>query len=505
MMKINQKNIQEVYGSASGQYGALETRRRSLEYLWKESSKLTLPYIFPEEGISESAELPTPFNSIGPSAVNALASKLLLTLLPPTGNFFRLLPYEDDVEELDEDARQEVDTLLSRAEQDILMEIDKQALRVPLYEAMKYLIITGNSLVYKVPNGSIKTFSPYEYVVERDYIGNVLKIVIREYISKTALPDKVIDLLEQDEENKTDKTEEQEVAIYTVVLRTSSNKFSTYQEVEGNMIPGSYKTYKENLLPYIPLRWTSSNNEYYGRGLVEQYLGDLRRLEGLSQMLMEASGISAKTIFGLRPGSTTKIEDLNQAYNGDFIMGDLEREVSVLRVEKGNDLAVAERQAQLIESRLAQAFLMLSGQVRDSERTTATEVRAVAAELEATLGGTFSILAAELQLPLIALVMNDINPNFDELTEPAITTGVSAISREKDFNNLNIMMQTLSQLGPEVVAQYLDIEGYLKAVSTSLGFDASTMVKTEEDRLKEQQQQMQMQQEQVAATTDMGV
>lgn len=499
-MKLTEKNIQTEYGLAVDQYGALESRRRSLEYLWKEASKLTLPHIFPEEGITESAELPTPYNSVGAAGVNALSSKLLLTLLPPTGNFFRLLPYEEDLAELEEEGKAEVDKLLSKIEQDILMEIDRKNLRVPLFEAMKFLIITGNTMLYKVPNGGLKAFSPYQYVVERDYVGNILKTVIKEPMAYTALPPVVQDIISIDMEAKKEDTD---IDIYTVILRTSNDSFTTYQEVQGTMIPGTFKKYKENMLPYIVLRWTSSSSEYYGRGLVEQYLGDLRRLEGFSQLLSEGAGISAKTIFGLRPGSSLQVDDLNNAYNGDFIIGDLEREVSVLKVDKANDLAVAERMAMGLEQKLSRAFMMMSGNIRDSERTTATEVRATSAELEATFGGTYSVLASELQLPLITLTMNDINPNFEKLTEPTITTGTSAISREKDFNNLNIMLQSIASLGPEVVAEYLDVEGYLKSVSTSLGFDAEVMVKSAEQRQSEQEQRAA--QEQAAQPQGQGI
>ena len=494
-MILNEINIQDHYGTADSQYTALEPRRRSLEHLWKQSSELTLPYVFPEEGISESAELPTPYNSLGPAGVNSLASKLILTLLPPTGNFFRLLPYDEDVEDLSEEELADVDTELSKAEQAILAEIDKRALRVPLFEAMKYLIITGNTLIYKVPNGSIKTFSPYQYVVERDYVGNILKIIIKEQIAFTALPEGVQEICKRDEveayhKKGTDTSDDED--IYTVILRTEPDKFVSYQEINERVIPNSYKKHKEKDLPYIPLRWTSNLNEYYGRGLVEQYLGDLRRLEALSQLIVEGAAVQAKIVFGLRPGSTLKVDDLNNAYNGDVIMGDLEREVTTWSVNKGGDFQVPMQVMQQIEGRLSSAFLMMAGNIRDSERTTATEVRAVAAELEATLGGTYSILAADLQIPLVTLVLNDISKQLGDLTEPSIVTGTSAISREKDFNNLNTMMQAIGALGPEVLSTYLDIPGYLRSLSTSLGFDASVMVKSDE-RLKAEQQAQQQQ------------
>ena len=53
-------------------------------------SKLTLPYIMPDEGFGASSRLETPFAGVGARGVNNLASKLLLALLPPNAPFFRL-------------------------------------------------------------------------------------------------------------------------------------------------------------------------------------------------------------------------------------------------------------------------------------------------------------------------------------------------------------------------------------------------------------------------------
>jgi len=134
---------------------------------------------------------------------------------------------------------------------------------------------------------------------------------------------------------------------------------------------------------------------------------------------------------------------------------------------------------------------------------TATEVRATINELEAGLGGVFTTLAAEFQTPLIKLLLDELNSKVLKVSEVSITTGVSAISREKDFQNLQVMLQSIAQLGPEVIAQYLDVRGYLSKVAVSLGMNPDEIVKSEEQLMKEQQQAMQMQQQQMAAEAGM--
>ncbi len=503
MDKVNP--LHEQYGFASDWYKNNETVRSSLEQEWKDSSQLTLPYVFPEEGQDEAATMPTPYNSVGASGVNTLASKLLLALLPPTGIFFRLLPDKDVVEDLPEEEMEKLDSDLAQVEKDVIEYINQKAMRVPVYEAIKLLVITGNAMLYKIPNGSFKVFSPYQYVVQRDYEGNVLTQCIKELMDIKTLPSKVQKQIEEASEVTTPDvqgTELKEVSVYTMIVREGPNKYKVFQEINNVIIDGTEKTYNEDYLPYITLRWTTVNNESYGRGLVSQYLGDLRSLEGLTQTIVEGAGIAAMHLFGLRPGSQLKVEDLNNAYNGEFVLGDLEREVSVLQVNKGSDLGVPLNLMQQLEARLGKAFMLMSGQIRDSERTTATEVRATAAELEATLGGVFSVLAAEFQTPVITLILEELQPKALKIAVPSVTTGISAISREKDFNNLNTMLQSIAQLGPEVIAQYLNVPAYLGQIATSLGMEPGDIVKSPEQIQQEQQaaqqQQAAMQEQQVA-------
>ena len=498
----NAQEIEDKYGSSESQYELLSNHKDSLDGTWEECAELTLPYIFPRSDLDESETLPTPFNSLGPSAVNALSSKLLLALIPPTGPFFRLMPDKAKLEGLEEDQITQLDKELSDLEQDVVEQITLQGLRVPLFEAMKLLIVTGNAMLYKTKNKGLKVFSPHQYVVKRDFVGNMTEVIIKETMSYVSLPNKVQKQLEAEEtlmEGETTEIKLKNVDVYTRVTKTETDGFCTWQSIGDSIIDGSIKNYTEDSLPYIPLRWSTINNEDYGRGLVEQYIGDLRSLEGLTQTIVEGSGIAAQFIFGLRAGSTLNLEDLNNAQNGEFVMGDLEKEVSVLQVNKGPDLQVPMAMISEIESRLSKAFLMVGGNIRDSERTTAVEVRATVSELESVLGGVYTVLATELQKPLITLILNELAPKVLKITDVSITTGISAISRERDFQNLNTMVQAITQFGPEAMATYLNMGEYFSQVASSLGMDSSKIVKSDEQVQQEQALQAKAQQEAVDA------
>lgn len=495
---MQENEILEKYGTSKDRYKRLSNKRQPLETIWRDCSSLTLPYVFPFDERSETQSYDTPYNSIGAASVNNLASKLLMALMPASGNFFRLMPHAEVVSQMEKQDLEELDKELSQIERDITTLIDIQSLRVPMFEALKILIITGNVLVYKVKGGGMKIFNPYEYGVSRDYVGNIVEIVMEEEISKSVLPENVKEFIENNEKHDKD---EDEVEIYTSVVRKSKDKYIAYQEVEGMIIPGSITEYNADELPYMALRWTSAFDEAYGRGLIEQYLGDLRSLEGLSKIMLDGSGIASKFVFGLRPASTTKLEDITSAKNGDIIMGDLERDITVLTTNKAPDLQIPYQVMQSLESRLNRAFLNVQGGIRDSERTTAVEVRATIAELEAALGGTYSILAQEFQLPLLTLLLKEVNPKVLDITTPGIVTGASAISRERDLQNLTYMVQSMAQLGPEVLMSSLKVDGYLRQVATALGIDPDAVVKSQEEKQQEQEQAMQQQQQMMQMQT----
>ena len=114
------------------------------------------------------------------------------------------------------------------------------------------------------------------------------------------LSDKVEETEEQVKEEVTNSDEDTQdidltpVDVYTRITKTSDSNFIAWQEIKDVILDNSTKTYNDNTLPYIPLRWSTVNNEDYGRGLVEQYIGDLRSLEGLTQTIVEGSGIAAQ-------------------------------------------------------------------------------------------------------------------------------------------------------------------------------------------------------------------
>ena len=86
-----------------------------------------------------------------------------------------------------------------------------------------------------------------------------------------------------------------------------------HQEVDGEVLPRSMSKAPIDANPWLVLRFNHVDGEVYGRGRVEEFIGDLKSLEALSQALVEGSAAAAKVVFTVSPSSTTKPATLAKA------------------------------------------------------------------------------------------------------------------------------------------------------------------------------------------------
>jgi hypothetical protein len=136
-----------------------------------------------------------------------------------------------------------------------------------------------------------------------------------------------------------------------------------------------------------------------------------------------------------------------------------------------------------------QAFLSASSAARDSERTTATEIRYMAADLEKSLGGVYSILSLELQRPLAYQLLAQTKVDLSSLgIELVIVTGVEALGRNVELDKIRQFNQLIQELGsPEIILSRLNVGVYISKIANSLGLDTSDLIKSEEQIQQEQQ------------------
>lgn len=488
--------------SLKQRYEQLFSDREPFLIKGRTAAELTIPSILPPRGHSNLTEYPTPYQSIGAQGVNNLSSKLLLTLLPPNTSCFRLTITDFTLKNLEAEARGEVEEGLAQIERAAMEDIEAKAVRVPVFEALKHLLIVGNALLYMEKSGATKIIPLEQYVVRRDGMGNILEIIILEAIDKSLLPTDVRERVGAEGDTSVYKNYD----LYTGVFRSEDGKsFEVWQEVEGFEVPSGRGVYKADKLPFIPLRLMRISGENYGRSFVGEYMGDLISLEDLTKSIVDGASAAARILFLVAPNSATKSSNLAKAANGAFVAGSA-NDVTTLQLNKSADFSVAERTITRLETRLSLVFLMNSSVQRNAERVTAEEIKFMAQELESALGGVYSLLSLELQLPLMRLILNELQaqkrvPKLPKEVKPVIVTGIEALGRGQELGKLSTLLQYLAPLGADVIAKQINIGDYIKRVVSSLGIDALGLLKTEEQIAQEAQEAQQAQQQQLTDQT----
>ena len=506
---------------AQSRYGQLTADRQQFLDMARKAAYLTLPYLLTEDGHTQGGVLHTPWQSVGAKGVNVLASKLMLALFPVNTSFFKLQVNDAELEnmpDLPEDVRSEIDLSLSKIERTVMQQISETTDRVQLDAALKHLIVTGNALLY-AGKKSLKLYPLDRFVVSRDGDGNVLEIITKEIVDRSLLPKEFQtnpaasgegpavspdNLVGEDGPKfgvagRGNKGQSDDAVVYTCVkLKDGQHKW--YQECDGVVIPGSQSSSPLKSSPWMPLRFNNVDGESYGRGRVEEFIGDLQSLESLMRSMVEGSAAAAKVVFVVNPGSTTKPQALANATNGSIIAGRPD-DVSVVQVGKTADFRTVLEMINMLTQRLSDAFLVLD--VRKSERTTATEVQATIQELNEQLGGIYSGLTAELLQPylnrkLFILTRSGKTPSLPKgLVAPTVVAGLYGIGRGQDKQALVEFVSTLAQsMGPEALAQYVNPTEFIKRLAAASGIDYLNLIKSPETMEQEQQkmQQAQMQQ-----------
>jgi len=489
--------------SAKTRYDSLSSNRSQFLNIAEEAAKLTIPYLIRgEEDYNHGAKnLSTPWQSVGAKGVVTLAAKLQLALVPPNTSFFKLQVNDGMLGQVEPQVKTELDLSFAKIERTIMDSISASDDRVVIHQALKHLVVAGNALVFMGKDG-LKLFPLHRYVLERDGNGNVIEIVTKEKISKKLLPELEDDLNVEDESEQND-----DVDVYTHVRR-DNNRFLWHQEVNDKILPKSISKAPLDANPWLPLRFNTVDGEPYGRGRVEEFMGDLKSLEALSQAITEGSAAAAKVVFVVSPSSTTKPQTLANAGNGAIVQGRPD-DIGVVQVGKQADFATAYQMMQTLEKRLSEAFLILS--VRQSERTTAEEVRMTQMELEQQLGGLFSVLTVEFLVPYLNRKLSVFQktgeiPRLPKgIVQPTIVAGVNALGRGQDRESLGQFLTTISQtMGPEATQQYINPEEVIKRLAVAQGIDILNLVRGMEEVQQERQQAVQQAQQVELQKAQMG-
>ncbi len=493
-------------GIARERYEALRGVRAQFLDVARLAAQLTLPYLikYDSDYTETHKRLITPWQSVGAKCVTNLAAKLMLSVLPPQTTFFKLQIRDDQLgQEMDPTIRSELDLSFSKIERMIMDYVNGQNDRVVIHAAFKHLIVGGNALLYMGKDG-MKNYPLNRFVVNRDGDGNIIELVTKELIARNVLASDLpagffkdkINPVSNDTAGVMNSTNDEGVEVYTYVrMNKQRTQWIWHQEVFDQIIPGSRSTAPKDASPWIVLRYNVVDGEDYGRGRVEEFMGDFRSLEALTKAITEGSAAAAKVVFLVSPSSTTKPQTIADAGNGAIVQGRPD-DVGVIQVGKTADFKTAYEMIGQLTQRLQEAFMILN--VRQSERTTAEEVRLTQLELEQSLGGLFSLMTTEFLVPYLKRTMLVLQRSGQlpkipkDLVRPQVVAGINAIGRGQDFQSLTGFITTIAQtMGPEAIQKYIAGDEYIRRLAAAQGIDVLNLIKTQQQLQAENEQQQQ--------------
>jgi hypothetical protein len=506
---------------AAERYAALEPTREPFLKRARDSAALTVPYLMPPAGFGPHTELPTPYQSIGARGIRTLSSKLLLALFPANTPFFKYSIDDLTLRKLEAEngqagMRGEVEKALSAREKAVLQEMETALFRPAAFTALQHLLAAGNFLMYVPDKGATRGYRLDQYVVRRDPAGNLLEFITKEAVLPGSLPPQTRAVIEASvgtnappsgktvtasvSDQKPTAVDAATWDLYTLVCRNyANNRWEIFQEINGIKVPDSEGHYPLDKLPWLVLRLSSQPGESYGRSYVEEYLGDLDSLEGLTQSIVESAAAAARVVFLVKPNGTTSLRVVAKARNGDTVPGDT-NDVGALQLNKGGDLQVAAKKAEDIAQNLAFAFLLNTAIQRNGERVTAEEIRYMAAELDTALGGVYTLLGAEFQLIAVRRfeqrmeAAKAVAPLPKDMVSPQIVTGIEAIGRGADQRNLKLFVAEIIQtLGPEMALKVVNLHEFIKRSAAAYGIDTEGLIASQEEMEQSEQQAMLMQ------------
>ncbi|WP_242347321.1 portal protein [Mucispirillum schaedleri] len=494
-------------------YKALESDKRFFIDTAKDCCRYTIPALLSYfEDNSRVYDIEYPYQCLGANGISNLASKLLTALTPSSLPFFKFMisDYGLIQERSQEiaDFRIIVDKMLSDYALQVTDLIKTSNDTSFLYEMWQLLLVSGNVLI-KDPddNSNIRIYSLRDYCVRRDRAGTPVEIVLKENVSPDVLPKEILeqikaklDMPSEVQELPSDERKEQKgYNIYTYCKREQEYWY-IHQEVKGIIISGTEQKVPLDACPFIALRIFNGSGEDYSRSYVSNYLGDLKSLDGLSQASIEAAAMISRHILLVDPTGLTDKDDVAEAVNGETIDG-RPADVSFLQAQKGYDLRTVSEEASKIEERLNRAFLVTNGMIRDAERVTREEIRAVAKEIEEALGGLYSTCSHSFQVPylkrkLYKLRKMKLLPPLDKNIKPVIVAGFEALGTNSEKDNLIEFMNYAKDLTGGNFSSVFKTNNLIKKVAAIMSINLDGLIYTDEELEQQKAQAMQHQTQQ---------
>lgn len=492
--------------TAPHRWGVLTNRVTSMISRFEQYAEYTIPKLCPRDGYDTAGEeISHAVQAVGAQSTNHLVNKIMLASFAPSRPFFRLdLDYETKKQmaaaKMDE---HQIAAKLAATEKEAAGLLDRKNVRPKLTEIIKHLVVLGNVLI-ELHKGGIRVIGIKNYRVRRAYDGTVAELITCDKMLFDELDDKVQEHIKTLDPHK---QPEVEVKLYRWIKKVGKYYVMT-QWVDAVQLPEEFDgKWPLDKCPFQVLTWDLIDGQHYGTGLVEDYAGDFYGLTMLSEAQLQAAILSSQFKWLANPAGQTKPEDFANSVNGAVLAGN-EGDLTLVQSGKAHDLNVVLNIQQDYIARIARGFLVNSAITRDAERVTAEEIRMQATELETSLGGAYSRLAVDLQLPIAYWLMEQIgSPIQGTAVQPSVVTGLDALSRSGDLENIKLFLMDLTALGsvPEDIRARMRIDSVIGALATGRRLDPDSLLLTQEEIAQLQAQMLAQQQEQQAMAAGIDV
>lgn len=481
MSRRNRKPVQPVNtNNAQTRWGQLHQKRQGMLTRFEKYASVTIPKICLPDGVNDTDQsIQHDWTSVGAQAVNHLTNKIVIALFRPGIPFFRLDPDKKMKEWMATNGVKESDLRASlvAGEREAMLTMDRRAVRPKINETIRNLIVVGNVVQDLTDNDTPRVIGIKNYVVKRSISGKLIEVMTRDRVLYNELADDVKPFVTT---VTTDPQSEQSYVEYFRWYQFDGKQWKLSQHVDSTALPAQFDhTYSLDNMPLRVLTWDLADEHDYGTGLVEDYAGDFGTLSTLSEAEVKAAILASDFRWALDPASGTDPEVFKETTTGDTIPARKD-DLNIVSFANKPALDLISASADKVIRRIGAGFLMNSAVTRDAERVTAEEIRLQAQELETSLGGVYSRLAVDLQIPVALWLLKAIDVSVKGAhLEPTIVTGLAALSRNAEADSLNLWLQQMAQLAtfPEQLLARLKIDEIASTSAAAFGIDPTKYVK----------------------------
>ena len=492
-------------GKIGERYEKEHVERKSLLDSARRCAELTKPWVLPNEAQGPDDELPENFQSVGSRGVTNIVGKSLTALFSPHW-FQHTLAAEIKYDRLvPDEVKQDIASELYMRDlvmQGVLMSAHNRSKegdnRAPTSTfltrkraALDQLFVTGDVLEHLTNDYRLVVFRRDQYITKRDSEALVCYHTIKERKDPMGLAEDMQAKAQLSPETMTaESAAERMTDMYThVEWNPKSQVWVIQQELNGEVI----NEFEETVTPYFASTFELSPGENYGRGLVELNKGDLRSLDELELRRLDLLGVAAKQLWVTDYNSRVRERDLMKP-SGSFIKGRVEggrvQDVALLGTAQISEFQILTQGITDKSKALGEAFLTESDVQPRGDRVTAFQVQRIALELDSALGGVYTSISDEQQLPLLARVTFQMEKerliaSMGEDIRIEALTGFAALTREREATSAMTLVQVLAQLGPQAI-QRINEDVLINLLTRGLGISEPGLVKTAEQIAQEQ-------------------